>query len=174
MRWFRGFAALALFCEATAGFAQAPPPPAPISASIRLPLDISRLKVGSKFHAYVINPWSGSGCDLRVGAFIQGHVSEVDHKSKTDHHSAFALVIDSAECNHQKPVPFNADLIALLGPDTLSGPGGMGKAPPLTNVPASIGGGIRSAEGTASNYTYANRVRTLPPNGRSAWSSTAP
>lgn len=151
-----------LFFSTVCVAAQAPPPAPPLAASIGLPIDISQLKVGTQVHARVTSPWSAYGCQLRVGALVQGHVSELQKKSKTDPRSAFGIVIDSAECNHQKAVPFKATLIALLGPDTISTADGMGKAPPLTDVPASIAGGLRSAEGTASNYSYAVRGRSVP------------
>jgi hypothetical protein len=151
-----------LFLSTVYVAAQAPPPTPPLAASIGLPIDISQLKVGSQVHAHVTSAWSAYGCQLRVGALVQGHVSELQKKSKTDPRSAFGIVIDSAECNHQKAVPFKATLIALLGPDTISTADGMGKAPPLTDVPASIGGGLRSAEGTASNYSYSVRSRSVP------------
>ena len=151
-----------LFVSTVCIAAQAPPPAPLLAASIGLPIDISQMKVGTHVHAHVTSPWSAYGCQLRVGALVQGHVSELQKKSKTDPRSAFGIVIDSAECNHQKAVPFKATLIALLGPDTISTADGMGKAPPLTDVPASIGGGLRSAEGTASNYSYAVRSRSVP------------
>jgi hypothetical protein len=142
--------------------AQTPSSPPPLLVNITLPLDISHLKIGSQIRTHVAAAWNASGCQLPLGALVQGHVSNVQKKSKADPQSAFTIVIDSAECNHGKLEPFKATLIALLGPDTLTSPGGMGKAPPLTDVPASISGGLRSAEGTASNYTYANRTRSLP------------
>ena len=159
----RNIATLCVLLSSTAfGVAQAPPPPSPLSASIGLPIDISRLKVGTQIHAHMTSAWSAYGCELRIGALVLGHVSELQKKSKIDPRSAFGIVIDSAECNHQKAVPFRATLIALLGPDTISTADGMGKAPPLTDVPASIAGGLRSAQGAASNYTYAVRSRSLP------------
>ena len=151
-----------LFFSTVCVAAQAPPPAPPLAASIGLPIDVSQLKAGTQVHAHVTSAWSAYGCQLRVGALVQGHVSELQKKSKTDPRSAFGIVIDSAECNHQKAVPFKATLIALLGPDTISTADGMGKAPPLTDVPASIAGGMRSAEGAASNYSYAVRSRSVP------------
>lgn len=152
-----------LLVSNSGALAQTPPSPsAPLLVNIALPLDISHLKVGSQVRTHVTAAWNANGCDLRLGALVQGHISEVQKKSKSDPRSAFGLVIDNAECNHEKATPFKATLIALLGPDTLTSRDGMGKAPPLTDVPASISGGLRSAEGAASNYTYAVRSRSLP------------
>lgn len=147
-----------LLATACVAIAQTPQPAPPLSATLTMPLDIGRMKVGTQFHAHTTAPWSANGCDLRLGALVQGHVSEVQHKSKTDPRSAFALVIDSAECNHQKPTPFKATLIALLGPS--DAPPGMGKAPPLTDTPLPIG--MRSVESAAAANQYAATGRYVP------------
>jgi hypothetical protein len=113
-----------------------------------MPLDISRAKIGTHVQARIISPWTGNGCGLRVGALVEGHVSQVIRRSKTAPTSAIHLVFDSAECNRHRATPLKAILIALLGPT--DNPDGMGKSPPLTDLPVPIGG-LRSVE-TASAY----------------------
>jgi hypothetical protein len=123
-----------------------------------MPLDISRAKIGTHVQARVVTPWTGNGCTLRLGALVEGHVSQVERRSKTAPRSAMHLVIDSAECNHQRGTPFKATLIALLGPS--DAPSGMGKAPPLTDTPLPIG--MRSVEAAAAANQYALTGRSVP------------
>jgi hypothetical protein len=134
------------------------PPTQPLFANLTMPLDISRAKIGTHVQARVVTPWTGSGCALRLGALVEGHVSQVERRSKTAPRSAMHLVIDSAECNHQHAIPFKATLIALLGPS--DAPAGMGKAPPLTDTPLPIG--MRSVEAAAAANQYALTGRSVP------------
>lgn len=151
---------------------QTPPPPAtvaptqtpqaavtsspvrPLVANLTSALDVSRAKVGTTVHAYMIAPWSSMGCDLSVGALIQGHVSEVDRRSKTDQKSEIHLVFDGAECNKKKGTPMKLTMIALLGPF------GQGRDVADTPVGTPIGG-VRSVEVP----TGVNRLAPAP--GRS-------
>jgi hypothetical protein len=96
----------------------------PLLADLTLPLDISRAKVGTRVQATVDNPWSGNGCNLRKGALIEGHVSQVEQRTKTSKRSAFSLVFDKAECDHHKGTPFKATIFALLGPPGSHAPNG--------------------------------------------------
>jgi hypothetical protein len=87
----------------------------------------------------------------------------VVHRSKTIPRSSLRLVFDRAECNHQRDTPFPATLIALLGPSDAA-PNGMGKAPPLTDIPLAIGtgAGLRSVESAADANQYALTGRSVP------------
>ena len=149
--------ALSLLMLTAAARAQTPAAPAASAAPTQLlagvltmPLDASRAKVGTKFQANATADWSGYGCNLRVGAVIDGHVSQVERHSKASPRSSLVLVLDSAECNRKKGTPFKASIIALLGPP--DAPSGMGKGVPLTDVPNQIS---RSVEGAAqANPTF--------------------
>jgi hypothetical protein len=142
------------------------PPPTPLVANLTSPLDVSRAKVGTPVHALVIAAWSSAGCQLAVGALVEGHVSQVDRRSKTDQKSDIHLVFDRAECNKKKGTPLKLTVFALLGP--------MGEGRDVTDVPvqsASTSGtaapdvapaptsGFRSVEG-------ATQVNRLAPQGR--------
>jgi len=168
------FALLPLLSLTVTAQAPAAPPTQPLFANLTLPLDISRAKIGSKVQARVVTPWTGAGCVLRLGALVEGHVSQVERRSKTAPRSAFHLVFDTAECNRQRNTPFNATLIALLGP--ADAPPGMGKAPSLTDQPALTGSmptaaptvapsptsGFRSVEASAAINQDVPVGRTLP------------
>jgi hypothetical protein len=146
----------------------------PLFANLTMPLDISNAKIGSKFQARLIAPWSGNGCTLRLGALVQGHVSQIERRSKAAPRSSLSLVFDTAECNRQRNTPFNAILIALLGPP--DAPPGMGKAPSLTDQAALTGSaataaptvapsptsGFRSVEASAAMNQDVPVGRTLP------------
>ncbi len=147
---------IALTCLTGAAQTQAKASPAPITpllANLTYPLDASLAKVGRPVHAAVTSPWSSEGCQLAVGAYLYGHVSKVDRRSKTDHKSSLHLVFDHADCNRQKEVPIKLTMIALLGPFS------QGRNVTDTPVGTPIGG-VRSVEvPTAVN-------RLAPPPGR--------
>jgi hypothetical protein len=81
---------------------QAAPLLSPLFANLTLPLDISHTKIGTHVQARIISPWIGNGCNLRVGDLVEGHVSQVERRSKTDQKSAIHLVFDTAECNRHR------------------------------------------------------------------------
>jgi hypothetical protein len=166
-------ALLPLFSLSVITRAQAPATQ-PLFANLTMPLEVSQAKIGSKFQARLIAPWTANGCALRTGALIQGHVSQIERRSKTAPRSALSLVFDTAECNRQRNTPFNAILIALLGPP--DAPPGMGKAPSLTDQAALTGSaataaptvapsptsGFRSVEASAAMNQDVPVGRTLP------------
>jgi hypothetical protein len=128
-----------------------------------VPLDIAHAKIGTHVQARIVTPWTANGCSLRFGALVEGHVSQVTHRSKTAPRSALRLVFDTAECNHQRGVPLPAILIAVLGPSDAT-PSGLGKAPPLTDTPLPIGtgAGMRSVETASEANQYALTGRSVP------------
>ncbi len=145
--------------------APAPAPFHPLIASLSMPLDISiRAKPGTRFQATVLQPWRSATCYLRIGAAIQGHISQVDRHTKTTRRSDMHLVFDTAQCDGHHSTPLKMTLIGLLGPDTPSpgGESGVGKDPDLTDVPNSIGGGLRSVSNAVDAHTYALAGRAVP------------
>jgi hypothetical protein len=138
----------------------APPPTQPVSsllANLTSPLDISRVKVGTVVNAHVISAWSGGACNLPLGALIQGHVSEVEKKTKASPRSAFQLVFDQAECDHHHMSPMKITIMALLGPsgpDAPNGESGVAQTQALTATPLAISG-MRSVETASSRQDYA-------------------
>jgi hypothetical protein len=147
-----------MFAQTPAPLATPPSSTAPLLfANLTMPFDISRARVGTHIEARATDAWAGYGCNLRVGALVEGHVSLVHPRTKADKASAFALVFDSAECDRHRGTPLKATIIALLGPPgggAPNGESGMGQTPPLTDVPNSIGGGFRKTETPSSVYGY--------------------
>ena len=139
-----------------------------------MPLDASRAKVGTRLQARVAGPWSNGSCELRTGALVEGHVSLVQHRSKTDKRSELHVIFDDAECNRQKPTPLNLILMALVGPAGNSGTnvadvpvqgyGGNTAAPNVEPAPTS---GLRSVEGaTQVNRYLPDATRAMPKEWR--------
>jgi len=141
----------------------AAPTPQPLFATLILPLDIARANVGTHIRARVVSPWTADGCDLGLGALVEGHITQVVHHSKNIPRSSLRLVFDTADCNHLRAAPFPATLIALLGPSDADS-NGLGKAPPLTDTPNAIGGayGMRSTQTASAANQYALTGRSLP------------
>ena len=157
--------------QAPAAPSPAPAAPAPAAtvpallANLTMPLDVSRAKVGTRVEATVVNAWSGNGCDLRKGALVEGHVSQVKQRTKTDKRSGFVLVFDKAECDRHRGTPFKTTIFAMIGPpgsQAPNGESGMGQTPPLTDVPNSIGGGMRKISTPDSVYGYSVPDHLLP------------
>ena len=146
--------AIVLVCSASITLAQTAVPPRPILANLTFPLDVTNVKVGTRVKARVVQPWSGGSCELRAGVIVEGHVSQLQRRSKTDPRSAIDVVFDSAECTHHSMIPFKATVVALLGPTATSEPigqSGLGQAPPLTGVaPLALGGGGAAGASVAS------------------------
>ncbi len=142
-------------------------PVRPLQTELIGPLDLSRVHEGSSVLLRVDLAWSGTGCVLRAGGIVRGHVVRVERRSKQVKSSEVELRFDAADCNGQPEVPFRLRLVALVEPagGTFS-PGGSGtsEAPPLADaVGLSSGGGVRSAS-AASAINDAGTVvaRNLP------------
>ncbi len=142
-------------------------PVRPLQTELIGPLDLSRVHEGSSVLLRVDLAWSGTGCVLRAGGIVRGHVVRVERRSKQVKSSEVELRFDAADCNGQPEVPFRLRLVALVEPagGTYS-PGGSGtsEAPPLADaVGLSSGGGVRSAS-AASAINDAGTVvaRNLP------------
>jgi len=166
---------LAASTRAQAPPASSPPPAAAAApaaatlpallANLTMPLDVSRARIGTRVEATVVNAWSGNGCDLRKGALVEGHVSQVKQRTKTDKRSGFVLVFDKAECDRHRGTPFKTTIFAMIGPpgsQAPNGESGMGQTPPLTDVPNSIGGGMRKISTPDSVYGYSVPDHLLP------------
>ena len=164
------FASLTCFPSSALTQAQAPAT-APLLVNLTFPLDASRAKLGTIWHARVIGPWSDGTCQLAVGAMVEGHVSQVQQKSKADKKSAMHLVVDSAECNRQKGVPLKLTLYAMIGPvssgtDVADVPvQGYGSGTAAPDVSQSSGG-FRSVEGATQVNRYLPTGRSLPSRWR--------
>ena len=163
-------ALLSLLGASTVCPAQTPaPPPLPsLSGTLPAPLDASTAKVGTHVSVWLTEPWSGNGCDLRKGAVLEGHVAQVQRRSKTDNTSAIHLVFDRAECSRHKGTPFKATLIALMGPFGVAPPNGqsgVNQAPSLTEgtaVGPPVSGGVRSVATASANNMNIVRSRNVP------------
>jgi hypothetical protein len=160
------FFGLAVAVAGSCVLAQSAPNPSPVQpvvANLMSILDSSQAKAGKKFHAYVLKDWTDGQCTLHRGASLDGHISQVDRRTKAQKNGALHLVVDSAECQKHHSTPVHMVLVALLGPDdpTPGGESGVGKNPELSDQPLAIQG-LRSAEAAAYNYTYALTGRSLP------------
>lgn len=144
-------------------------PITPLQAELVAPLDISHVHIGSPVPVRVDLEWAASGCILRAGSIVQGHVVELTKRSKGVKDSELQLVFDAADCEDHHESSFLFTLVAVVGvgggsPST--GQSGVSEAPPLADaIGNAIGGpgGIRSAQtASAINSGFNLPVRRLP------------
>ncbi len=135
----------------------------PIQTELVGPLDISRLKVGSPVLAKLAVPWSGAGCQLRVGSILGGHVAEIEPRTKQNRVSRLTVLFDSADCGGTPSTPFPTTLVALLA-GTLGGDTSLTEGQPLADaVGLAVAGGIRSADAASAITDYSPLpTRKLP------------
>ena len=144
------------------GSGQKTPALAPLRAELTAPLDAGWAKAGTRVRARAVHEWAGPGCHLRANDMIEGHVSEVVRHSKVTAISTMHVVFDQADCDHHGMMATNLALVALIAPegsDVPIGQAGLGKAPPVVDLPLSIDGAgaapMRSVETTAEINQYA-------------------
>jgi hypothetical protein len=122
-------------------------PVRPLQAEIVGPLDISRVKQGTRVLAQVVEDWKYADCHLRPGAMIQGHVVQFSLRTKTVKDSSIQVLFDKADCNNHPSSEFNLTLIALIGSygdPPPAGESGMALGPPLADAPG-LSIGVNSA-----------------------------
>ncbi len=122
------------------------PPVGPLLTTTVGPLDVSRLTENTPVVLQVQQQWEGPNCLLREGSTVQGHVGEVVRRTKLAPLSSFEVVLTSADCNGRKSVPFALRVFAASSPTAAGGQSGTTEAPPLADLPLSIGG-----NGTSTN-----------------------
>ena len=144
------------------GSCQKAPRPAALRVELTAPLDAGWVKAGTRVRARAVHEWAGPGCHLRANDMIEGHVSEVVRHSKSTAISTMHVVFDRADCDHHGLVKTNLALVALIAPAGSDVPieqAGLGKAPPVLDLPLSIDGGgfapMRSVETGAAINRYA-------------------
>lgn len=156
-RLIRGplFCALVL-CGLPSGLGQKMVTAKPLQTHLLGPVDGVHTRVGMRVLARVMEPWSGNGCELRVGALVEGHVSEIERRSETNRRSAVHIVFESADCSRHLASEFPMTIVAMVGPE--NGPAEEEQwrrdGPPLSNVTARVDGGPASATGTAESKQY--------------------
>ena len=141
----------------------------PLQTELMLPLDISRVHVGSPVLVKVGLEWTGSGCILHAGSVVQGQVIGMEKRSKGVKDSTLQLAFDAADCDSHHERVFLFKLVAIIGSEGRNvslGQSGVNEAPPLADaVGNAIGGpgGIRSARSaSAINSSFTLPVRQLP------------
>jgi hypothetical protein len=98
----------------SAADAQRTPGPVPLRASLEVPLQTWRLKVGAPVLASVETPWSGAGCQLKTGATVYGTVTGVTSKLHGAPESSLKLLFDKADCTGHRATPIHLILYALV------------------------------------------------------------
>jgi hypothetical protein len=149
-----GLTLVLLSVSAGTAFGQTSQPLTPLLANLTVPLDSSRAKVGTHVQARAIEPWSHGGCTLAFTALVEGHVSAVERRTRTDKKSALHIVFDNAECGGKRGTPLNVIVLALLGPYS------MGRD--VTDVPVGAPIGLRSVEAETAVNRDAPQGRSLP------------
>lgn len=148
------FAALQALAADRATVADHASPARPLQAELIAPLDLSRVHAGSSVLVRVDVDWAESGCTLRVGSIVPGHVVDLQRRSKASRDSLVRLAFDATACNTHGETSFPFTLVALVvGTRSPTGQSGVSEAPPLADaIGNAIGGasGIRSAQSASA------------------------
>lgn len=139
----------------------------PLVTELLGPLDLSRVHVGSPVALGVDYDWSGAGCKLRAGGFVQGRVVTMVKHSKTSKDTELQLLFESADCNGRAATPRGFTLVALIGTDRGTSPTGKSQVAGVTPLgglyaaPAGIepGGSLEASE---ANNLADPETRSLP------------
>jgi hypothetical protein len=94
----------------------APPQAAPVRARLLADMHARKLTVGATVYARVIDEWRGSGCELRSGAILEGHVVSVTPYAKPAKTSAVDLAFTRAQCLGKEMGNFNLLLAGVAAP----------------------------------------------------------
>ncbi len=137
-------------------------PATPLRTELILPLVIARLHEGSVVLVRVDSAWTGSGCTLRAGSIVKGHVVALRKRAKGVKDSEIKLAFDAADCegHHERAFPFQ--LVAVIGFEgtRADGQSGLSEAPPLAHA---MGSGMKSAASLpAVDPRFSQPVRQLP------------
>jgi hypothetical protein len=91
-------------------------PPLPsVQAELVGPLDLSKAKEGSLVLARVLADYKSQDCSLRIGAILEGHITQVVHGAPAHNSSEIQITFDKADCNDQPSSGYKFTLIALVG-----------------------------------------------------------
>ena len=144
-------------------------PVRPLQTELIAPLDITHVHIGSPVLVRVDLQWAETGCTMKAGSIVQGHVVGIVRRSKGVRDSEMQLSFKAADCEAHHEAQFPFTLVALIGPaggSVGTGQSGVSEAPPLADaIGNAIGGpgGIRSARSaSAINSAFAVPARNLP------------
>jgi len=111
----------------------------PLQTETLVPLDISRVKIGTRVLARVAQEYKNEDCHLRVGAMLEGHIVQFTNRTRQQKTSSMQIAFDHADCNNHPSTPYKFTIIALIGAfgdPPPPGESGLSEGPPLADVPA--------------------------------------
>ena len=139
----------------------------PLQAELSEALDISHLTAGAVVTARVTENWKRADCPLKSGSVIQGHVTELTRRSKTEKTSSFKLLFDHAPCKGSESMLYSFTLIAVVGPppEAFGANDGSLESSPLaasitTGGHSSLSGGAGSTRGLMTVGIFDSNTRS--------------
>ena len=137
----------------------------PIQAELVKSIEAGRVQTGDPVYAKVALEWNHSGCKLREGAILKGHIVAQTPRSKAGKSSSLALLFDSGQCGGRDMKPLPLTVASVLAPDPINGSGLFGdrENQPLNEaVGLSLDGGMRSMQ-AAAQTAILEPPRSKPP-----------
>jgi hypothetical protein len=163
--FFAQAASLAFLLRPLCSAADQPADRTPIQAELVRSIEAGRVQVGDPVYAKVALAWDHSGCKLREGAILKGHIVTQTPRSKAVRSSGIALLFDTGQCGGRDMKPLPLTVAAVLAPDPMGGSSLFGdrENQPLNEaVGLSLNGGMRSMQ-SAAQTAILEPPRSKPP-----------
>ncbi len=158
---------LALLVHASCSAADPAADRTPIQAELVKSIEAGHVQVGDAVYAKVNLAWSNSGCKLREGAILKGHIVTQTPRSKAAGSSAIAFLFDSGQCSGREMKPLPLTVAAVLAPDASGASSLYGdrQNQPL-NEAVGLGLGQGGGGGMRSMLAAAQTVTLEPPRNK--------
>lgn len=93
-----------------------PEPTVPVQAELLTKMYVNKVKAGATVYARVTAPWNGTGCELRPGAILEGHVLTAAPFAKPEKTSQVDLLFNKAQCAGREMGDVALILAAIAAP----------------------------------------------------------